>query len=242
MSFEILKSTLEWMENKIFHHARLKQIETVESFLAVAVNKSKLMDKIVLMADWNNETLAANIIHIVISPQNEIPNMQIVEELFEFLSKKKFKYIRFLKYIEYRGLHSEITSFTVSNLVVELKHLSYLVSKDVPDKYDRAIKIVVFVEPCVNIDAILQPFGDHWVPDKNLLYVLDMLIGEYYMTKHISTISFAPRAVVKVETIKSDEVKDYIDELLRIKTKKCAKCKTPEYRTILNKDHCPYCM
>lgn len=253
--FKDLLDTLKILEQKIFLHAKLNQVETIESFLSVIIRKACLENIITLIADWNNETINNKYLYIIISPQNEIPNIPIAEELFNFLINKKFIYIKFLKFVENisdKQNEDKNISMTISNgpstpsSVLSSDKLKFSVSKFGADKYGRTIRMVVFVDEIID-KLLVQTDNDYWIPNNNLFYMLDLLLGEYYMTKHIATINFFPIMIVppKTDFMNVNQVRETINDLLNIELKTCSLCEIPEYRaqlrTINNHNICHNC-
>jgi len=239
---------LKALEDKILAHAILNQIETVESFLQVALRKAKLEDQISLLAGWNNECLrqadTPKTIAIVICAQNEIPNIPHVERAFIGLTAVKFRYLRFMKFVEYhstdfkdpyKNLSTTITSGS-QKTTFKVQDLRFHVARYGTDEYGRSIKLAVYTKEI--IDTLIKPSSDedHWIPDPNLFYLLDLVFGEYYMTKYISTINFFPSMIMPNDTnfLSAQEAKEHIDILLKLETKYCAVCNVPEYRTKLD--------
>jgi hypothetical protein len=249
-NYEILYNSLSVLEAKIFAHAKLNQVMTVESFLNVVLSKSNLTNKLTMVSHWNENTIKENYIYIILSPQNEIPNMATVEAVYSLLTAKEFRYVKFLKYVEEMDVADDY-SFTVGDdketTVVKLSQMKFNVAKFKADAYGRKIRLVVYVDEI--LDKLLKPTesGDHWIPDNNLFYALDMLIGEYHMTKNIATVNFFPRIILNenADVLDVHEVKRTINDLLGVNVNYCSVCKCPSYRaeiTLVNdKLKCLYC-
>lgn len=248
-----LSTSLRILESKIFVHARANQTETVESFLSIVVRKAKLENKITLIADWDNHTIKDNYLYIIISPQGEIPNIPEVEATFEYLINcKKYTYLRFLKFVERRDVDekSPIISVTIggsspSPQTLTSDKMKFLVAKSKADQYGRTIIITVHIDEI--IDKLLTPSetGEFWIPDSNLFYMLDLLLGEYYMTKHIASINFFPAAIFDESKVKCQDIeqaRETINDLLKINHLRCEKCLVSGYRTKLNNKLCIYCI
>lgn len=255
-----LAYTLKALESKIFLHASLKQIETVQSFLQVALRKAKLEDQLSLIAGWNDGCLQLkdhdsdiqkNKVNIIICAQNEIPNLPHVEKVFIALISLKFNHLRFMKFIEYLPIvnnhqptdpYSELSTTIISegtetkSKTIKVKDLKFHVSRYGSDEYGRSIKLAVYTNEI--IDTLLKPSSeeDHWIPDSNLFYLLDLVFGEYYMTKYITTINFFPAMIMPADTnfLTAQEAKEHIDILLKLEHRLCSVCNIPEYRTKLD--------
>ena len=247
-----IANTLHILESKIFAHARLNQVETVESFLSLVINKAKLIDKVTLVADWDNHTIKDNYLYIIVSPQNEIPNIEYVERLFDLLIARKFTFLKFLKFVEQRSSESKNaislkisgSSGSTTSTVLSSDKLKFLVGKSGADVHGRTIRITVHVDEV--IDALLKPSesGEYWIPDPNLFYMLDLLIGEYYMTKHIASISFFPSVIFdgRCDTFQNiDQIRETMGDLLKSKHNVCTTCGVPSYRTKITNGLCIYC-
>ena len=123
------------LEMKIFAHASLNQVETVESFLKIIVAKSGLTGEISLMADWDEESIKRQTVYISISAQNEIVNMPHVEKVFTGLIALQFKYVKFYKYIESRpvfaleDLSVTIETETKTPILLNIKNLRFHVAR-----------------------------------------------------------------------------------------------------------------
>jgi hypothetical protein len=259
--YKELANALKSLESFIFVHASANHVPTVESFLTIAVRKAVLEGEITLLANWTIKSIAAKKITIIISAQNEIPNVAHVEEFYKIVTKLKFKYFNFLKYVEYlpapddktdslETLSTTITSAGPTgnaSCLCKVKDLRFHVAKFGADQYNRTLKIAVYVDEI--IDKLIQPTAseDTWIPDKNLFYLMDLIFGEYYMTKHISNINFFPINVLasapsQNRPVSIIEAKSNIDELLNLDHKICHKCKAPEYRVdIGNAGFCQNC-
>jgi hypothetical protein len=253
-----LAFTLKALEDKIFFHAAHKQSETVQSFLNVAIRKAKLDNELSLIAGWDDIDILKKRITIVLCAQNEIPNIEHVERAYIGLSALKFKYLRFLKFIEYHGdfksdeskldnLETTITSetSTVKTTTIKVKDLKFHVARYGTDEYGRSIKLGVYTNEV--IDTLLKPSAeeDHWIPNADLFYLLDLVFGEYYMTKYISTINFYPSMIMPADTnfLTATEAKENIDILLKLDVKRCTSCNLPEYRIkIGEKSLCSNCV
>lgn len=240
-----LVHALKALERRIFVHASLNQLESVQSFLLVAVRKVKLENDLSLIANWDGSDIIKKKINIIISAQNEIPNIVHVEGAFTNLTSTKFEHLRFIKFIEYLSdeknlneLSTTITTHgtTTDETVVKVGNLKFHVAKYGTDEYGRSIKLNVYVNEIV--DLLLKPSAeeDHWTPDPNLFYLLDLVFGEYYMTKHITTINFFPAIIMPADTqfLSAAEAKENIDILLGLEHERCSNCNIPEYRTSLN--------
>ena len=241
-----LAFTLKALEDKIFFHAAHKQSETVQSFLNVAIRKAKLDNELSLIAGWDNVDILKKRITIVLCAQNEIPNIEHVERAYIGLSALKFKYLRFLKFIEYHdsnpdsketcldNLETTITSetSTVRSTTIKVKDLKFHVARYGTDEFGRSIKLGVYTNEV--IDTLLKPSAeeDHWIPNADLFYLLDLVFGEYYMTKYISTINFYPSMIMPADTkfLTATEAKENIDILLKLDIKRCTSCNLSEYR------------
>ena len=239
--YKELISCLHALEVPIFIHASANQTETVESFLTIIVRKTKLEDKISLLANWTESSIKARKINIILSAQNEIPNMTYVEELYNMISGISFKHCVFYKYVEYlpdSKIPDSIDDLSTvignqsNQITVKVKDLKFHVAKFNADQYGRCIKVAVYVNEIV--DKLIKSTNseDHWIPDPNLFYLLDLVLGEYHMTKHISNINFFPSIILTDSTtcLTAVEAKETINELMRLDVKTCNICHAPEYR------------
>ncbi len=243
-----LAYTLKALENRIFVHAALQQIQTVESFLMVAVRKAKLENEITLVANWNDGDIIRKKIKLIISAQNEIPNMIHVERAFIGLTAMKFEHLQFIKYIEYSSDEKSLDElFTTiqsdKKTTVTVGNLRFHVARYGTDDYGRSIKLAVYTNELVDELLKSSTEEDHWIPDPNLFYLLDLVFGEYYMTKHITTINFFPSIIMPSDTkfLTAIEAKEAIDVLLRLEHEHCSVCNIPEYRTKLINKKCVNC-
>lgn len=243
-----LAYALKALETRIFVHASLQQIKTVESFLMVAIRKAKLENEITLVANWDDTSILKKKVKIIISAQNEIPNIIHVERTFIGLIALKFEHLQFLKYVEYSSdeksldeLSTTIQSDKKTNVTVG--SLRFHVARHGTDEYGRSIKLAIYTNELV--DELLKPTveEDHWIPDPNLFYLLDLVFGEYYMTKHITTINFFPSIIMPSDTkfLTAVEAKEAIDVLLRLEHERCSVCNILEYRTKLINKKCVNC-
>ena len=240
-----LAFTLKALEDKIFFHAARKHNETVQSFLDIVLRKAKLDNELSLIAEWNDVDILNKRITIVLCAQNEIPNIEHVESAYIGLSALKFKYSQFLKFVEHHtdsksdegklnNLETTITSETSTSrsTTVKVKDLKFHVARYGTDEYGRSIKIGVYTNEV--IDTLLKPSAeeDYWIPNADLFYLLDLVFGEYYMTKYISTINFYPSMIMPADTnfLTATEAKEHIDLLLKLNVKRCTSCNLPEYR------------
>ena len=217
---------LKALEDKIFLHASLGQHETVQSFLLITVRKAKLENEIVLIPDQ----IIDEKIYIMISAQNEIPNIDHVDKVFTSLSAVKFNYLRFMKYVEFLSSKNETKSSKNENdtdnktndeksnktnlddlmttikqnnkeIFIKVCDLKFHVARYGSDEYGRSIKLCVYTDEIVDQLLRQTPQEDHWIPDPNLFYLLDRVFGEYYMTKYISTINFFPIMIMPNDTV-----------------------------------------
>lgn len=240
--YSTLALTLHALEQKIYMHASLNQVETVESFLEVALRKAKLTNDLSLIANWTADDIKNKKVHIIVSAQNEIPNIKNVDVAFDSFQAIKFKHLQFIKFIEYSDHKNfDELSITVSSggrdVHVRTKDLKFHVAKHGVDEYGRSIKLGIYIDEI--IDTLIKPTKteDHWIPDPNLFYMLDLIFGEYYMTKHISTINCFPKLIMTSDTefLTALEAKESIDLLLKITHNYCNVCGISEYRTKLIK-------
>ena len=248
-SYGVLINLLKSFEVRMFAHARLNQVETVESFLDVLLMKAKLKEHLMLAGHWDAKSVKNNTLFIVISSQNEIPNMQYVEELYDLVILEKFKHLKFLKYIENgttdnSNVNMRISDGKNSDIMLDSSQLEFSIAKCGKDQYGRTIQIVVYVDQV--IDTLLKPSPneDYYIPHDNLLYMLDLVIGEYYMTKHISRISFAPRIIMQKSAdfiIKAESLKTDMNLLLGFQCEKCTKCSVCSYRVKIVNGVCFNC-
>lgn len=238
LGYPLLINLLKSFEVRIFAHARLNQVESVESFLDVLLLKSKLKDNLMLAGHWDEKSIKAQTLYIVISSQNEIPNMPHVDALYDLAILQHFKHLKFLKYIENGPTDGSNITMRISDgksedIILDSNKLEFSMAKCGRDQYGRTIQIVVYVDQVIDTLLTPSPNEDYFIPHDNLLYMLDLVIGEYYMTKHISRISFAPRIIMpktlnfitNAETLKND-----MNLLLGLTYDKCSKCFVSSYR------------
>jgi hypothetical protein len=244
---ELLLS-LSYLEDKIFYHAKLKQVDTVESFLHVIVTKAKLNSEITLLASWTDEYINNNQLFITISTCAGINNIPLVDELYNLAITKKFKYCKFLKYIQNTPISDDLalSMISKSNKPVKLKYddMKFSVIKGPTAADGRSIKLAVYIND-IKDDLLTQASSeDHWLPDSNLMYVLDLILGEYYMIKHILSINFFPLMLLlpNARVLSINECIEEIETLLNKDFKKCSKCKNPEYRVKIENDICINCI
>lgn len=228
--FKTLISALKALECKVFYHASANQSETVETFLDVIVRKAKLENYITLAANWTKDTIEKKYVNIIISCQNEIANIKHVETLYDMIIKYRFVCCKFMKFIEYEN-DVETLSITIDTTNIKATDFRFNVASTAPDTYGRTIQMIVYVDEI--IDKLLKSTAeeDHWIPDKNLFYMFDLIFGEYYMTKHITTINFVPTIIMRnISSLTPTETKEAIDTLIEHQYKTCKTCGIKEYR------------
>lgn len=243
-SYALLLELLHSFEVRIFTHAKLNQVETVESFLDVLLTKAKLKDHLMLAGNWDEQSIKNGTLYIVISSQNEVEFMRYVEELYDLAILKQFRHLKFLKYIENgpsdnTGITMKISDGKSTDIVLNSNQLQFSMAKCGKDRYGRTIQIVVYIDQIIDTLLTPAPNEDYYIPHDNLVYLLDLVIGEYYMTKHISRISFAPRIIMPKSAqfiTSADELKADMNILLGFSCEKCEKCSVRSYRAnIVNK-------
>jgi hypothetical protein len=225
-----LVKNLQLLENNILYHVKLNQIETVESFLKVIINKLKLHDIIRLSATWNNIT---NKVYIIVSPvlnttvlNTTVLNTTVlnspIDEIYKKLIDAKFKHLDFIKYIE--CMPDEINDFkaNIDNLILD----SNIFSFDV-ELVNNKLKMLIVINEVE--EKILKLIDEqYWLPDKRVFYFLDLLIGEYIMNNYIDQINFSSMIMISAKLLNINEIKIKIYNLLNIKI--CTICNLPEYR------------
>lgn len=235
--------SLKNLENFIFAHAAAKQDVTVQSFLTIALNKAKLEGEITLIVNSNETLIKAKKINLIICAQNEIANIPFVEDLYKVLTKGAFKYFNILKYNEYLPVNDNDTienlSTNIDKVELKVKNMKFHVAKFGSDKYGRTIKVAVYINDITDSMLTQSECGNFWIPNDNLFYLLDLIFGEYYMTKHISNINFFPMNILQndKDLMTATKAKSVIDILLRTDHKKCKSCSAPEYRTDINENN-----
>ena len=244
--YKTLANTLKILEIPILLHASSNQDEMVESFLQVALRKVKLENEVVLAANYNQENIKNKKVIISISAHNEALNIKYVEQLFDVLMTIKFSHLKFLKFIEYYSHEDDQVSklsLTINETKMDANNIKFHIGKSTPDKYGRTLKVVVYVNEI--IEKLLKPSGDEntWIPDTNMFYLLDLILGEYYMTKHINTISFIPQFIMpaNIDYLSIDEAREHCQILSNEKYKHCQTCNMPEYRVCIKNKLCNYC-
>lgn len=246
-SFAELAFSLKALEKIIIVHAKINQFKIVEDLLKVSTSKAKLQNSICLLPEWNDDLIQKQKIHIIICGQYELENFEKVEKCFKALNVLQFNHLIFLKYAEYPDIKEnplENLSMKIDDLItVNIEDLKFHVARYGSDESGRSIKIIVYVDP--KIEHTLKQSKDetHWKPDQALIQMLDMIFGEYYMTKYISTINFVPAIVMpkNCNPVSAREAKEYIDVLLGLDIKYCQTCNFPSYR-ILIKDESKSCI
>jgi hypothetical protein len=241
--YNTLAVNLKNLENFIFAHAAIKQDITVNSFLIIALNKAKLEGEITLIVNSNETLIKAKKINLIICAQNEIANIPFVEDLYKVLTKNNFKYFNILKYNEYLPSNDKDTienlSTTIDKVELKVENMKFHVAKFGSDKYGRTIKIAVYINDITDSMLTQSECGNFWIPNDNLFYLLDLIFGEYYMTKHISNINFFPINILQndKDLMTATKAKSAINVLLRLNHKKCEKCSAPEYRANINENN-----